>query len=126
MFARVSPQEKEAIVRVLRGLGRRVAYCGDGTNDVGALVAADVGSGVMADLKDRNDHAGAGRPNPYKSPRFAQMALAALWRSVLWGAGEESPYIRKLLLRCTKLEASTLRAELRASWGTRLSQSLAI
>ncbi len=46
VFARVSPEDKARIVRVLRGAGDGVAFLGDGVNDALALHAADVGISV--------------------------------------------------------------------------------
>ncbi|MDQ2755092.1 MAG: HAD-IC family P-type ATPase [Actinomycetota bacterium] len=46
VFARVSPEQKSRIVRVLRGHGRAVGFLGDGVNDALALHAADVGLSV--------------------------------------------------------------------------------
>ncbi len=47
IFARVSPAEKERIIRALREIpGNVVGYMGDGINDVTALVASDVGISV--------------------------------------------------------------------------------
>ena len=45
LFAEVAPQQKEQLIRALRQT-YTVAYMGDGINDVGALVAADVGLSV--------------------------------------------------------------------------------
>jgi P-type Mg2+ transporter len=46
IFARVSPVQKERIIRVLRKSGNVVGYLGDGINDAPALSAADVGISV--------------------------------------------------------------------------------
>lgn len=46
LFAEVDPQQKERIVRALRGRGEVVGYLGDGINDAPALYAADVGVSV--------------------------------------------------------------------------------
>ncbi|MEO7060468.1 MAG: HAD-IC family P-type ATPase [Lapillicoccus sp.] len=46
VFARVSPEQKARIVRVLRGHGRAVGFLGDGVNDALALHGADVGLSV--------------------------------------------------------------------------------
>ena len=46
LFARLSPAQKEAIVRALRANGHTVAFLGDGINDAPAMRAADVGISV--------------------------------------------------------------------------------
>ena len=46
IFARVSPDQKARIVRLLRARGRAVGFLGDGVNDALALHAADVGISV--------------------------------------------------------------------------------
>jgi Mg2+-importing ATPase len=46
VFARVSPEQKARIVRLLRRHGRAVGFLGDGVNDALALHAADVGLSV--------------------------------------------------------------------------------
>lgn len=43
VFARMAPEQKQALVQSLQGLGYYVAMCGDGANDCGALKAAHTG-----------------------------------------------------------------------------------
>ena len=51
IFARVSPEQKEQIVKELKEKGLRVLMCGDGTNDVGGLKKSDVGIALVG-IKD--------------------------------------------------------------------------
>jgi Mg2+-importing ATPase len=46
LFARLSPADKERVIRILRGKGHIVGFMGDGINDAPALRAADVGISV--------------------------------------------------------------------------------
>jgi len=46
IFARLTPADKERIVRALRAAGHVVGYMGDGINDAAALRASDVGISV--------------------------------------------------------------------------------
>ncbi len=46
LFARLSPADKERVIRVLRNKGHVVGFMGDGINDAPALRAADVGISV--------------------------------------------------------------------------------
>ena len=46
VFAKLSPQQKARVVRILREKGHTVGYMGDGINDAAAMKAADVGVSV--------------------------------------------------------------------------------
>ena len=46
VFAQVDPEQKERLIKALRGSGAIVGYLGDGINDAPALHAADVGISV--------------------------------------------------------------------------------
>lgn len=46
VFAKLSPEQKARVVRVLRDNGHSVGYLGDGINDAAAMKAADVGISV--------------------------------------------------------------------------------
>ncbi|HIU59425.1 MAG TPA: magnesium-translocating P-type ATPase, partial [Candidatus Scatosoma pullistercoris] len=46
VFAKLSPEQKARIVRILRANGHLVGYMGDGINDAAAMRAADVGISV--------------------------------------------------------------------------------
>jgi Mg2+-importing ATPase len=46
IFARVSPEQKARVIRLLRHSGRAVAFLGDGVNDALALHQADIGISV--------------------------------------------------------------------------------
>jgi cation-transporting ATPase 13A3/4/5 len=43
IYARFSPDQKQALVERLQSMHYSVGFCGDGANDVGALKSADVG-----------------------------------------------------------------------------------
>jgi Mg2+-importing ATPase len=46
VFAKLSPDQKQRIVRVLRNNGHTVGFMGDGINDAAAMKAADIGISV--------------------------------------------------------------------------------
>ena len=47
VYARASPAHKERAIRAMRDAGVSTMMCGDGTNDVGALKAADAGVALL-------------------------------------------------------------------------------
>lgn len=63
IFCRVSPKNKEIIIKTLNKLGNITIMCGDGTNDMAALKAAHVGVSLLSikicyknkDLKNKID-----------------------------------------------------------------------
>ena len=48
VFARVRPNQKEAVLLQLKAAGHYTIMCGDGTNDVGALKASHVGIALLS------------------------------------------------------------------------------
>jgi Mg2+-importing ATPase len=46
IFARITPEQKERIIKAIKSMGHSVGYLGDGINDTPALKAADVGISV--------------------------------------------------------------------------------
>ena len=58
VFARVTPDQKELIVKVLRDQDLGVLMCGDGTNDVGALKGADVGVALLTPVQKKKKKGG--------------------------------------------------------------------
>jgi cation-transporting ATPase 13A1 len=78
IFARVSPSQKEDVVRSFNDTGMYTLMCGDGTNDVGALRAAHVGISVVnsPDLEDKveakvQERASAAAASPKKKSSSA-------------------------------------------------------
>ena len=53
VFARATPEHKEAIVLAINHCGETSFMCGDGTNDVGALRQAHVGVAILSDSSSR-------------------------------------------------------------------------
>ena len=54
VFARMSPEGKEAVLRAMRDNGKKTLMCGDGGNDVGALKSADVGVSLLTGFGNAN------------------------------------------------------------------------
>ncbi len=58
VFAKLSPAQKERVVRVLREAGHTVGFMGDGINDAPAMRAADVGISVDTAVDIAKESAG--------------------------------------------------------------------
>jgi cation-transporting ATPase 13A1 len=54
VFARMSPDNKEVLMRALKDMGRHTLMCGDGANDVGALKQAHVGVALLSGFASAN------------------------------------------------------------------------
>ena len=54
IFARMSPDDKEAVLRALKEQGSHTLMCGDGANDVGALKQAHVGLALLSGFGGAN------------------------------------------------------------------------
>jgi P-type Mg2+ transporter len=56
-FARVTPDQKERVIRALKRRGHVVGFLGDGVNDAPSLHSADIGISVMAGVDVAKDAA---------------------------------------------------------------------
>lgn len=86
VFARMSPENKQALVSELQELGYYVAMCGDGANDCGALKAAHTGislseaeSSVASPFTSKNPTI-ACVPNVIKEGRCALVTSVAVFK----------------------------------------------
>lgn len=86
VFARMSPENKQALILELQELGYYVAMCGDGANDCGALKAAHTGislseaeSSVASPFTSKNPTI-ACVPNVIKEGRCALVTSVAIFK----------------------------------------------
>lgn len=54
IWARMSPEDKEAVLRALKEQGHHTLMCGDGANDVGALKQAHIGVALLSGFGGAN------------------------------------------------------------------------
>ena len=79
VYARMSPDGKERIVRALKDRGVSTLMCGDGGNDVGALKTADVGVSLMCGFGNANvEKEGEGKESASGTKVAGEEELAAL------------------------------------------------
>ncbi|UKJ88920.1 ion-translocating ATPase [Theileria orientalis] len=69
VFARMSPQQKEFIIKCFKLNNKIVAMCGDGTNDIAALKQAHIGISLLNAIKKPSEPKAAGKAAAKLDPR---------------------------------------------------------
>ncbi|UKK01294.1 ion-translocating ATPase [Theileria orientalis] len=69
VFARMSPQQKEFIIKCFKLNNKIVAMCGDGTNDIAALKQAHIGISLLNTIKKPSEPKVAAKLDPREKLR---------------------------------------------------------
>ena len=127
VYARMSPEGKERVVRALRERGIGTLMCGDGGNDVGALKAADVGVSLLCGFGNAN---AGGDGEEVGSNKAAGGSAAAAGGDGKEGGGSAESELAKItasqqakqgeLIRRQQQEMALKRAELGAKQKERM------
>ena len=92
VFARCAPKQKEFIIVTLKSLGFITLMCGDGTNDVGALKHAHVGTAILTNNPNL-------KVKPVKENQFGELDVIQLG-----DASIAAPFSsKKSSIKCGKL-----------------------
>ena len=106
VFARTSPDQKEAIIQALRADKWMVLMCGDGTNDVGALKSAHVGRGRCWPGPRALKRRPTSRPRPAPAGGGPPPAIEAARGQPTRGGAAASRSVTWRTLLCTCLQAA--------------------
>ncbi|ELP85651.1 cation-transporting ATPase 13a1, putative [Entamoeba invadens IP1] len=104
VFARVTPNQKEEVVSVMKSSNQIVLMCGDGTNDVGALKCADVGVAILNTLPSEKEKKEADAiklglvPMPTR-PAVTQLSREEIERRRRMTPAEKQAFLKEQLVK---------------------------